>query len=45
MSKAARSATVERKTRETDVRVEIDLDGSGEYPASDIPKLTLDFRC
>ena len=34
MSKAARSATVERKTRETDVRVEIDLDGSGEYEIS-----------
>ena len=34
MSKAARSAAVERKTRETDVRVEIDLDGSGEYEIS-----------
>ena len=31
MSKAARSATVERKTRETDVRVGIEVDGSGEY--------------
>ena len=34
MSKAARSATLERKTRETDVRVEIDLDGRGEYEIS-----------
>ena len=34
MSKATRSAAVERKTRETDVRVEIDLDGSGEYEIS-----------
>ncbi len=34
MSKAARSAAVERKTRETDVRVEIDLDGRGEYEIS-----------
>ncbi len=32
--KASRSAAVERKTRETDVRVEIDLDGSGEYEIS-----------
>ncbi len=39
MSKAARrSAALERKTRETDVRVEIDLDGSGEYDiATGIP--------
>jgi imidazoleglycerol-phosphate dehydratase len=29
-----RSASVERKTRETDVRVELDLDGSGEYEIS-----------
>jgi imidazoleglycerol-phosphate dehydratase len=29
-----RSAAVERKTRETDVRVEIDLDGSGDYEVS-----------
>ena len=29
-----RVAAVERKTRETDVRVEIDLDGSGEYEIS-----------
>jgi imidazoleglycerol-phosphate dehydratase len=29
-----RSASVERKTRETDVRVEIDLDGAGEYEVS-----------
>lgn len=35
MSKAnARSATRERKTKETDVRVEIDLDGTGEYEIS-----------
>ncbi len=34
MSKAARSAALERKTRETDVRVEIDLDGRGEYEIS-----------
>jgi len=35
-----RSASVERKTRETDVRVEIDLDGSGEYEvATGIPFL------
>ena len=34
MSKATRSAAVERKTRETVVRVEIDLDGSGEYEIS-----------
>ena len=39
MSKAVRrSAALERKTRETDVRVEIDLDGSGEYEiATGIP--------
>ena len=30
----ARTASVERKTRETDVRVELDLDGSGEYEVS-----------
>jgi len=29
-----RAASLERKTRETDVRVEIDLDGSGEYEIS-----------
>jgi imidazoleglycerol-phosphate dehydratase len=29
-----RSASVARKTRETDVRVEIDLDGTGEYEVS-----------
>ena len=29
-----RSALVERKTKETDVRVEIDLDGSGAYEIS-----------
>jgi imidazoleglycerol-phosphate dehydratase len=29
-----RSASVERKTRETDVRVEIDLDGTGEFSVS-----------
>ncbi len=29
-----RVAAIERKTRETDVRVEIDLDGSGEYEIS-----------
>ena len=34
MSAARRSASVERKTRETDVRVEIDLDGTGEYAIS-----------
>ena len=36
MSKAAkaRSASVERKTAETDVSVEIDLDGSGTYEVS-----------
>ena len=30
----ARTATVERKTRESDVRVEINLDGEGEYRVS-----------
>ncbi|MDJ0849027.1 MAG: imidazoleglycerol-phosphate dehydratase HisB [Myxococcota bacterium] len=30
----SRSAAIERKTRETDVRVEIDLDGGGEYEVS-----------
>jgi imidazoleglycerol-phosphate dehydratase len=30
----ARTAIVERKTRESDVRVEIDLDGEGEYSVS-----------
>jgi imidazoleglycerol-phosphate dehydratase len=30
----ARTAAVERKTRETDVRVEIDLDGRGDYEIS-----------
>jgi imidazoleglycerol-phosphate dehydratase len=35
-----RVANVERKTRETDVRVEIDLDGTGEYSvATGIPFL------
>ena len=39
-SKGRRVANVERKTRETDVRVEIDLDGSGEYSvATGIPFL------
>ena len=39
-SKGKRVANVERKTRETDVRVEIDLDGSGEYSvATGIPFL------
>ncbi len=38
MSKGARSAALERKTRETNVRVEIDLDGRGEYEiATGIP--------
>ena len=38
--KGKRVANVERKTRETDVRVEIDLDGSGEYSvATGIPFL------
>ena len=32
--KRRRTANVERKTRETDVRVEIDLDGSGEFSVS-----------
>jgi len=31
MSGRERRASLERKTRETDIRVEIDLDGSGEY--------------
>jgi len=31
MSERERAASLERKTRETDVRVEVDLDGSGEY--------------
>ena len=35
MSEARRrAASLERKTRETDVRVEIDLDGTGEYEIS-----------
>jgi imidazoleglycerol-phosphate dehydratase len=35
MSEAGRrAASLERKTRETDVRVEIDLDGKGEYEIS-----------
>ena len=35
MSKSAkRVATVERKTRETEITVEIDLDGTGEYEIS-----------
>ena len=34
MSGASRSASLARKTRETDVHVEIDLDGSGEYRVS-----------
>jgi len=33
-AKGERVALVERKTRETEVRVEIDLDGSGEYSVS-----------
>jgi len=33
-SDGKRSARVERKTKETDVRVEIDLDGSGAYEIS-----------
>jgi imidazoleglycerol-phosphate dehydratase len=38
VSARSRRAAVERKTRETDVRVEIDLDGSGEYEiATGIP--------
>jgi imidazoleglycerol-phosphate dehydratase len=32
--KRRRAASVERKTRESDVRVEIDLDGSGEFSVS-----------
>ncbi|MGI9538740.1 MAG: imidazoleglycerol-phosphate dehydratase HisB [Miltoncostaeaceae bacterium] len=31
MSGRHRSASLERKTRETDIRIEIDLDGTGEY--------------
>ena len=31
MSDRERAASLERKTRETDIRVEVDLDGSGEY--------------
>jgi imidazoleglycerol-phosphate dehydratase len=31
MSERERAASLERKTRETDIRVEVDLDGSGEY--------------
>jgi imidazoleglycerol-phosphate dehydratase len=31
VSEPARTASVSRKTRETDVQVDIDLDGSGEY--------------
>ncbi len=34
MSAATRTASLARKTRETDVHVEIDLDGSGEYRVS-----------
>jgi len=38
--KGQRVASVERKTRETDVRVEIDLDGTGEYSvATGVPFL------
>ncbi|HZO08186.1 MAG TPA: imidazoleglycerol-phosphate dehydratase HisB [Myxococcota bacterium] len=33
-AEGSRSASVARKTRETDVRVEIDLDGTGEYQVS-----------
>ena len=31
---SGRNASVERRTRESDVRVELDLDGSGEYEVS-----------
>lgn len=34
MSESRRTAAVERKTRESDVRVQIDLDGSGDYRVS-----------
>jgi imidazoleglycerol-phosphate dehydratase len=34
VSTAARTASLARKTRETDIHVEIDLDGSGEYRVS-----------
>ncbi|MDH3521703.1 MAG: imidazoleglycerol-phosphate dehydratase HisB [Myxococcales bacterium] len=34
MSESNRSAVVQRKTKESDVRVEIDLDGVGEYRVS-----------
>jgi imidazoleglycerol-phosphate dehydratase len=34
MSETRRSAVVQRKTKESDIRVEIDLDGSGSYRVS-----------
>ena len=34
MDRAARTATVERKTKETSVAVEINLDGTGQYDVS-----------
>ena len=34
MDRAARTATVERKTKETSVAVEVDLDGTGQYDVS-----------
>jgi len=34
VSRTARKASVERKTRETEVQVELDLDGTGEYEVS-----------
>jgi imidazoleglycerol-phosphate dehydratase len=34
VSGAVRKATLERKTRETEVQVELDLDGTGEYAVS-----------